>query len=202
MSSKSILNIPFREGTIDLTMDSPDALFVQMKQKFGLSCHLIRTNSRPRESSEATQQKPIVPDIWTPMMQEMLPLLRSNIASSPSSTTAAATSPADGELPIFTENQAKKQKIAEFPTEDQRKEEYGAYMDENDMKDMDVFLKEFVVQSLLPTMERSVQHWNEQVASARRGLTSRLFSAGRRYFGNTTKTPGSAIATTSDSQAV
>jgi hypothetical protein len=46
-----------------------------------------------------------------------------------------------------------------------------------------IFLRDMVVMSLVPWMERSVQQWNETLAAARRGITSRLFSAGRKYFG-------------------
>lgn len=48
---------------------------------------------------------------------------------------------------------------------------------------MRIFLRELVVQSLAPWMERNVQQWNETLAASRRGITGRLFSAGRKYFG-------------------
>jgi hypothetical protein len=49
-------------------------------------------------------------------------------------------------------------------------------------------VRELVVSSLIPDMERSIQYWNDQVASARRGVAGRLFSAGRRLFGHQGKT--------------
>ncbi|ORY05323.1 hypothetical protein K493DRAFT_204561 [Basidiobolus meristosporus CBS 931.73] len=52
------------------------------------------------------------------------------------------------------------------------------------------FVKEMVVQSIIPYMERSIHHWNEQVASIRRGFTGRLFSASRKYFGSSNKPSG------------
>ncbi|KAI8613540.1 ER-golgi trafficking TRAPP I complex 85 kDa subunit-domain-containing protein [Chytriomyces sp. MP71] len=56
-------------------------------------------------------------------------------------------------------------------------------MAEADVKAVETFVREFLVQSLLPSIERSVKYWNEQVASSRRGITGRLVTAGRRYFG-------------------
>ncbi|KAG0191141.1 Trafficking protein particle complex 8 [Apophysomyces sp. BC1034] len=66
---------------------------------------------------------------------------------------------------------------------------YGRYMMADDVDAAKAMVKELVVQSLIPFMERNIQHWNEQVASARRGLTGRLFGAGRRLFGGASRTP-------------
>ncbi|KAI9315655.1 ER-golgi trafficking TRAPP I complex 85 kDa subunit-domain-containing protein [Dichotomocladium elegans] len=61
--------------------------------------------------------------------------------------------------------------------------QYGRYLTAEDVTACKTMVREFVVQSLVPFMERNIQHWNEQVASARRGLTGRLFGASRRLFG-------------------
>ncbi|KAI9271539.1 ER-golgi trafficking TRAPP I complex 85 kDa subunit-domain-containing protein [Phascolomyces articulosus] len=66
--------------------------------------------------------------------------------------------------------------------------QYGRYMTEEDVTACRGMTREFVIQSMIPFMERNIQHWNEQVASARRGLTGRLFGASRRLFGSTTRT--------------
>jgi len=60
---------------------------------------------------------------------------------------------------------------------------YGALMDDEDVRRLKAFLREFVAQSLVPHMEKCVQAWNEQVAASRRGITGKLFGAGRRMFG-------------------
>ncbi|KAG9298934.1 hypothetical protein G9A89_015956 [Geosiphon pyriformis] len=67
---------------------------------------------------------------------------------------------------------------------------YGQYLSEEDFQGIQVFLRELVVQSIVPYMERNVQLWNEQVASSRRGFTGKLFSASRRYFGTGSKSSG------------
>ncbi|KAI8855195.1 ER-golgi trafficking TRAPP I complex 85 kDa subunit-domain-containing protein [Chytridium lagenaria] len=58
----------------------------------------------------------------------------------------------------------------------------GTKMTNSDVKAVDQFIREFLVRSILPHMERNVQHWNEQVANPRRGFTGRLFK--RYLFGN------------------
>ncbi|RGB32937.1 ER-golgi trafficking TRAPP I complex 85 kDa subunit-domain-containing protein [Rhizophagus diaphanus] len=59
---------------------------------------------------------------------------------------------------------------------------YGQYLSEEDIVGIHTFIGELVRKSLIPYMERNIRQWNEQVASSRRGITGRLFSAGRRYF--------------------
>ncbi|KAI8149716.1 ER-golgi trafficking TRAPP I complex 85 kDa subunit-domain-containing protein [Fennellomyces sp. T-0311] len=66
--------------------------------------------------------------------------------------------------------------------------QYGRYMTDDDVGACKAMVREFVVQSMVPFMERNIQHWNEQVASARRGLTGRLFGASRRLFGSSSRT--------------
>ncbi|CAG8595408.1 16304_t:CDS:10, partial [Acaulospora morrowiae] len=60
---------------------------------------------------------------------------------------------------------------------------YGKYLSEDDIAGIHTFVRELVVQSIVPFMERNIQYWNEQVASSRRGIAGRIFSASRRYFG-------------------
>lgn len=69
--------------------------------------------------------------------------------------------------------------------------QYGRYLTADDVTSCKAMVREFVVQSLIPFMERNIQHWNEQVASARRGLTGRLFGASRRLFGSSSRTHSS-----------
>ena len=67
--------------------------------------------------------------------------------------------------------------------------QYGRCMSTEDVQNVQKMVREFVLQSMIPFMERNIQHWNEQVASARRGITGRLFGASRRLFGTTTRSP-------------
>lgn len=69
--------------------------------------------------------------------------------------------------------------------------QYGRCMTAGDVNNVKAMVREFAIQSMIPFMERNIQHWNEQVASARRGLTGRLFGASRRLFGTSTRSPTS-----------
>ncbi|KAL7316394.1 hypothetical protein PS15m_005491 [Mucor circinelloides] len=69
--------------------------------------------------------------------------------------------------------------------------QYGRCMTSGDVSNVKAMVREFAIQSMIPFMERNIQHWNEQVASARRGLTGRLFGASRRLFGTSTRNPTS-----------
>lgn len=44
------------------------------------------------------------------------------------------------------------------------------------------FTRELVASSIVPFMERCIATWNDQIASSRRGLTGRFFSASKKYF--------------------
>ncbi|KAI8641827.1 ER-golgi trafficking TRAPP I complex 85 kDa subunit-domain-containing protein [Parasitella parasitica] len=67
--------------------------------------------------------------------------------------------------------------------------QYGRCMTADDVDNVKAMVREFTTQSMIPFMERNIQHWNEQVASARRGITGRLFGASRRLFGTSTRNP-------------
>lgn len=69
--------------------------------------------------------------------------------------------------------------------------QYGRCMTSGDVNNVKAMVREFAIQSMIPFMERNIQHWNEQVASARRGITGRLFGASRRLFGTSTRNPTS-----------
>ncbi|KDQ63410.1 hypothetical protein JAAARDRAFT_169218 [Jaapia argillacea MUCL 33604] len=60
-------------------------------------------------------------------------------------------------------------------------------MNDNDIQQTAKFVREFVLMSLVPWMERCVVEWNENYSSNRR-LPSRLFSSTRRLFGSSTPT--------------
>ncbi|KAK8010460.1 hypothetical protein PG990_009425 [Apiospora arundinis] len=70
------------------------------------------------------------------------------------------------------------------------------YIYESDATAIRTFIREMVTQSIIPTMERHVSVWNDQVASKRKGVTGRIMGLTRRWgFGNTSKSssggPGS-----------
>lgn len=62
---------------------------------------------------------------------------------------------------------------------------FGMKLDGEDVKRLHAFVREFVAQSLIPWMERCVSHLNESVTASRKGITGRLFGAGKKFFGQT-----------------
>lgn len=67
------------------------------------------------------------------------------------------------------------------------------YIFESDATAIRTFVREMVTQSIIPTMERHVSVWNDQVASRRRGVAGRLMGLTRRWgFGSSSKTTGSS----------
>ncbi|KAG0344580.1 Trafficking protein particle complex 8, partial [Podila humilis] len=67
-------------------------------------------------------------------------------------------------------------------------EPYGCCMSTEDINAIVSVLREMLAQSMIPYMERNINHWNEQVAASRKGIAGRF----RRYFGTGSK--GSASA--------
>ncbi|KAL1969756.1 hypothetical protein VTN77DRAFT_8309 [Rasamsonia byssochlamydoides] len=57
------------------------------------------------------------------------------------------------------------------------------YLFESDVSAIKIFVRELVVQSVIPFMENKVALWNDQVASRRRGLSGRFMSMSRRWAG-------------------
>ncbi|RHZ88010.1 hypothetical protein Glove_26g15 [Diversispora epigaea] len=199
-----------------VSLEHSEAVFEKMKRSFGLHCHLLKLNSIPpvlipeEPISKYSADRSFISDIWTSTVND-LNLLNSMLVASPSiqptspevlhSLQNSLTSLSSYSLPptMSTLNSS----ISSF-TEDNNNDSqvslnlsltnnisppiYGQYMSEEDITGINSFVRELVVQSIVPFMERNIQNWNEQVASSRRGITGRLFSASRRYFSTGPKT--------------
>ncbi|KAK1766702.1 ER-golgi trafficking TRAPP I complex 85 kDa subunit-domain-containing protein [Phialemonium atrogriseum] len=77
------------------------------------------------------------------------------------------------------------------------------YIFESDATAIRTFVREMVTQSVVPTMERNVLKWNDQVASRRRGISGRFMSLSKRWaFGsgnrNSTGSSGSGSSNNYD----
>ena len=57
------------------------------------------------------------------------------------------------------------------------------YIFESDATAIRTFVREMVIQSIVPTMERSISLWNDQVASKRKGISGRFMSLSKRWGG-------------------
>ncbi len=65
------------------------------------------------------------------------------------------------------------------------------YIFESDATAIRTFIREMVTQSIVPTMERSVSLWNDQVASKRKGISGKFMTFSKRFtgFGGGSRTP-------------
>lgn len=74
-------------------------------------------------------------------------------------------------------------------------------LDEEDVKRIKGFIRELTAQSIVPFMERYVQHTGEHLANSRKGLTNRLFGASRKLFGGVASISGSSADKSGSSAA-
>ncbi|KAJ1946342.1 hypothetical protein GGF37_001222 [Kickxella alabastrina] len=65
---------------------------------------------------------------------------------------------------------------------------YGSMLTMRDVAALRDAVKQMMVRSVVPHMQYVVRILSDQTAGQRRGITGRLFSAGRRYFGASAKT--------------
>ncbi|KZT72776.1 hypothetical protein DAEQUDRAFT_749133 [Daedalea quercina L-15889] len=72
---------------------------------------------------------------------------------------------------------------------------YALRISEADIQQTGKFVREFVVTSLIPWMEKRVNDWNENFSSSRR-LPSRLFSSTKRLFGSSAASPAPTAPST------
>ena len=75
------------------------------------------------------------------------------------------------------------------------------YIFDSDATAIRTFVREMVTQSIIPTMERHVAIWNENVASRRRGITGRLVTFGRKWAGFSSSSRSSSASVSSSSSS-
>ncbi|KAL7927339.1 cis-golgi transport protein particle complex subunit [Trichoderma austrokoningii] len=73
-------------------------------------------------------------------------------------------------------------------------EDPSRYIFESDATAIRTFVREMLMQSIIPTMERHATIWNDQVASRRRGITGRFMSLSKRWtgFGSSSRSSSSS----------
>ncbi|KAL2875571.1 hypothetical protein SGCOL_009188 [Colletotrichum sp. CLE4] len=75
------------------------------------------------------------------------------------------------------------------------------YIFESDATAIRTFVREMVTQSIIPTMERHVSLWNDQVASRRRGITGRFMNLSRKWGGFGSSSRNSVVGGSGSSSA-
>ncbi|KAJ3018711.1 Trafficking protein particle complex 8, partial [Thoreauomyces humboldtii] len=203
----------------------PQAVLGQLKEVLG-SVFLVTLNSVPHSGTPTEHlapeavPEPAVSEVWTTALAETSAMLeqlelsmrRTSLASVASGKDSIASPMTDEGFPIFKERPDRIDKHGllglgsssrmDGPAEPQ-KPQYGAYLTSDDLQGLHIFAKQFATQKLIKHMETSVQQWNEQVASNRRGLTGRLNRlVGLKYFGGGAKAPGAAPVPVTNRQGV
>jgi tetratricopeptide (TPR) repeat protein len=131
--------------------------------------HVLSLNSAPVTEAETA----VVPDIWAPYLAETYPLLSSSSMRRPSE-----------ELFHF---RARANSIGQSR---------GNRLSQQDFSSMDNFVKDFLAPRVFETIARQMQIWEKEVASARRGISGRLFKVGLKYFGSSKNGPLPSGSTT------
>ncbi|TVY64213.1 Transport protein particle subunit trs85-2 [Lachnellula suecica] len=95
------------------------------------------------------------------------------------------------------------EEIAEIQTREMQEdlEEAHPCIYESDMTAIKTFIREMVTQSVVPSMERCISTWNDQVASRRRGIGGRFMSLSKKWtgFGGSSRNSSSGVSTGSSS---
>ncbi|CAM1511066.1 Fc.00g085790.m01.CDS01 [Cosmosporella sp. VM-42] len=83
--------------------------------------------------------------------------------------------------------------------DDEDFEDPTRYIFESDATAIRTFVREMVTQSIVPTMERHVSIWNDQVASRRRGITGRFMNLSRKWaFGSSSRSTSGGTSNSRD----
>ncbi|KAF4125367.1 trafficking protein particle complex subunit 8 [Geosmithia morbida] len=161
------------EENDDITKST--ALFEQMKRHLGLHCHLLRL--RTSQSAETDD--------------DSIPLPRSDWMSADDELAEIHMSEGEGDGEGEDGGNIDGSDGFEAPTR---------YIFESDATAIRTFVREMVAQSIVPTMERHVSIWNDQVASRRRGLAGRFMNLSRKFnFGGSSRSSLGAGGPSKDS---
>ncbi|KAJ5166029.1 hypothetical protein N7492_006325 [Penicillium capsulatum] len=138
-------------------------LFDQMKRHFGLHCHLLRLRSSQCVVTDDDSVQ--VPSCEWLSPQEHLSGVGEEGKSNPPWQSRQNSS-----YPLS-------ETLVDLGTEG------TPYLFDSDVTSIKTFIRELVVQSVIPFMENRVAVWNDQVASRRRGISGRFMSMSRRWAG-------------------
>ncbi|KAJ2806535.1 hypothetical protein H4R21_000829, partial [Coemansia helicoidea] len=75
---------------------------------------------------------------------------------------------------------------------------FGGMLTMRDVAALRDAVKQMMVRSVVPHMQYQIRVLSEQTANERRGITGRLFSAGRRYFGTSARAAGAVAGVGGD----
>lgn len=185
------------------------AVLENVKKTYGLHCCLLSVNS----AGSSSERSHGISDIWLraltrwrkePNVEDPTdappPLpTKENHSLAPESSTTSVPPRWKTPAPESGRSAASGAELssawhAETPAQGNATE-YGALMDDDDVRRLKQFVRDFAAQNLIPFLERSVSLWNEQLAASRKGLTNRLFGASRKFFGSASRGSSNQPAT-------
>ncbi|WVQ74505.1 hypothetical protein IAR50_004106 [Cryptococcus sp. DSM 104548] len=164
-------------------------LLANVKRAYGPHSTLLVINSqiehRSAPPSPDTTTHPTIPlpRPFTPedgnlsALSQVYASALSSLTLSPMSAAAHLLKSNDSDKPPTTPGKPSRRKL------------YGAKLTAEDTQRLAALVRELVVQSLIPWMEARIREWNEVYHANRRGITGRLFGAGRKLFGSRPNSP-------------
>lgn len=145
------------------------ALLENVKKTYGLHCCLLPINSAEGTSSHSKED---ISSLWQCVLRN-------------TSSYASSHSSQDDNITASPKKRQSLDALSKWYGGSTTEEEkvYASLMNDDDVRKIKTFVRDFAAQSLIPFMERCVSLWNDQLAASRRGLTGRLLGAGRKFFG-------------------
>jgi hypothetical protein len=159
---------------------SAHTALAQVKKTFGPHAGLLVINSRAIEGTQTIPTSPLA-QVYIDSMNSLLhndPFMRLGVLLTDNIVVKNVSPDAD-----------KHYAIARLKEGFEDHSSTACRLTSEDIDAIRGFLREYVSQSLVPWMEARVREWNEIYVNSRRGITGRLFGAGRKLFGSGRSTP-------------
>lgn len=181
-----------KQGT---DMSESIALLENVKKTYGLHCCLLTVNSAhtPIADGSIPVRSDSVSDIWYRALEGGEKGVIQTDEKTSSSTVGhdlMKSNENDG-VPssdnLLSEHREIMNAWNAQDSDANRSIDYAALIDDNDVRRIKTFVRDFAAQSLIPFLERCVHLWNEQLAASRKGLTGRLLGAGRKFFASSSR---------------
>lgn len=179
------------------SLDGANELLAQVKKAYGPHSTLLVINSQHDpvevESPDVglqTSFTPTPPQANDPRaLSQLYAAAMANLTLSP----MAAAAEAEGTV---TPSNGPTSDEAPPPLPPKHAKRYAQKLTPEDVGRLVALVRELVVQSLVPWMEARVREWNEAYQTNKRGITGRLFGAGRKLFGSSRPSSPSPTAQT------
>ncbi|KAI0094770.1 ER-golgi trafficking TRAPP I complex 85 kDa subunit-domain-containing protein [Irpex rosettiformis] len=163
-----------------------ESLVNAVKKQYGLHTYLLSISLAEiplQQARPIASPVPCLPSLTTMELSPIpTPHIPAGIATmlprptTPKTATLTPNVPGTPNLPVQPNTPQKPPPSPGIPRTD------ALALSDNDIQQISRFVREFVVMSVVPWMEKCVMEWNESYSSSRR-LPSRLFSSTRRLFG-------------------